>query len=350
VHVVVPEGVDDPRRPSGGNVYDRRLCTALRGTGWEVEEHAVPGRWPSPGATDRAALVDALAGIPDGAAVLVDGLVASAAPEELGHESRRLRLVALVHMPLEGAAERAALMACAAVVTTSTWTRDLLLAGYPVAGSRVVVAEPGTEPAGPAPGTTGGRHLLVVAAVTRAKGHDVLLAALDSLADLAWRCRCVGAVDVEPELVKRLRRQVEHGPAAGRVTFDGPLTGTALDAAYREADLLVLPSRTESYGMVVTEALARGVPVVATCVGGVPEALGGEVGEEGEVGGRPGVLVPPGDAAALAGALRRWLADLAWRRRLRASAAARRHTLPGWDRTAARVADVLSRVLAEVAS
>jgi glycosyltransferase involved in cell wall biosynthesis len=343
VHVVVPEGVDDPRRPSGGNVYDRRLCTGLREIGWVVEEHAVHGRWPHPDSAAHSALADALAGIPDGAVVVVDGLVGSAAPAVLVPASRRLRLVALLHMPLGTVSEQATLMSCAAVVTTSRWTRDLLLERYPLAGTRVVVAEPGTEPARLAPGTAGGGRLLVVGAVTTAKGHDVLLAALESLADLAWQCRCVGSADVDPGLVDRLRRRVDHGPAAGRFALDGPLTGAALDSAYREADLLVLPSRSESFGMVVTEALARGLPVVATCVGGVPEALGG-------ADDSPGVLVPPADAAALAGALRRWLTDAAWRRRLRAAAAVQRRALPGWDRTSARVADVLAGLLTEVAS
>ncbi len=346
VHVVLPDGVDDPLRPSGGNAYDRRLCSGLRGIGWDVREHPVGGAWPGPDDGARAALAHRLAGIPDGALVLVDGLVGSAAPRELVTAARRLRLVALVHMPLDAAsseAERAALMTCSRVVTTSTWTRDLLLQRHPLATAGVVVAEPGAEPAELAAGTPGGGRLLVVGAVTQAKGHDVLVAALHCLPDLAWHCRCVGSLDVDPPFAGRLRRRIASGTTAGRVTLAGPLTGAALDAAYHEADLLVLASRAESYGMVVTEALARGLPVVAACAGGVPEALG-------RTGDLPGVLVAPGDSAALAGALRRWLEDPAWRRRLRAAAVARRRLLPGWDRTAERVSAVLADVLVEVAS
>ena len=89
-----------------------------------------------------------------------------------------------------------------------------------------------------------------------------------------------------------------------RVRLTGPLTGAALDAAYAAADLLVVPSRAETYGMVVTEALARGIPVLASDAGGLPETLGRDPG-----GRVPGVLVQSGDAAALAAALRGWLID-----------------------------------------
>ena len=83
-----------------------------------------------------------------------------------------------------------------------------------------------------------------------------------------------------------------------RIHFAGPLVGADLDAAYADADLFVLPSRAETYGMVVTEALARALPVLATDVGGVPEALGRAPRRQPS---RP--LVPPGDPVVLAGAL-----------------------------------------------
>jgi glycosyltransferase involved in cell wall biosynthesis len=116
----------------------------------------------------------------------------------------------------------------------------------------------------------------------------------------------------------------------------GPRTGRALDEAYAAADALVLASRAETYGMVVTEALARAVPVLASDVGGVPEALGATAD-----GRRPGLLTPPGDVAALAGSLRRWLGEADLRRDLRAAARERRTALTGWPETADRVASVL---------
>ena len=100
VHVIVPEGIDDPVRPSGGNAYDRQVCRGLAALGWAVHEHAVPGAWPRPGATGHAALARTVRAIPDGAVVLLDGLIASAAPEVLVPQASRLREIVLVHMPL----------------------------------------------------------------------------------------------------------------------------------------------------------------------------------------------------------------------------------------------------------
>jgi glycosyltransferase involved in cell wall biosynthesis len=347
VHVVVPRGIDDPARPSGGNTYDRQICRGLTSLGWSVQEHAVPGCWPRPQSPSLAALARAVRRIPDDALVLLDGLVASAAPEVLVPQARRLRLVVLVHMPLghrpehdraddTRMRERAVLSDAAAIVTTSAWTRRRLLDLYRLPPDRLHVAEPGVDPADLAAGTAGGGALLCVAAVTLAKGHDVLLDALQTLTDLCWHCVCVGSLDRDPRFVEDLRRRSLDGGLGDRVYFAGPRTGVDLDRSYAAADLVVLASRAETYGMVVTEALARGVPVVAADVGGVTEALG-----HGADGVRPGLLVPPNDAAALGGALRAWLGDAELRARLRRAAAERRESLSGWATTAS----VLARVL-----
>jgi glycosyltransferase involved in cell wall biosynthesis len=316
VHVVVPEGIDDPARPSGGNAYDRRVCHGLTALGWTVHEHPVPG----------AALEQMLASIPDGAVVLLDGLIASTAPRELVPEAGRLRQVVLVHMPLGDAAERAVLDAATAVITTSDWTRDRLVELHSLPPDRVIVAAPGVEAAALAPASAAGDALLCVGAVTHVKGQDLLLDALATVDDLSWRCTCVGSPDREPAFAEAVRRR-----AGARVRFPGPRTGAELDRAYAAADVLVLPSRAETYGMVVTEALARGLPVIAAEVGGVPEALG-----------CGGLLVPPGDPAALGAALRAWLTEPALRAHLRQAARERRRSLRGWATTTEIVAGVLA--------
>lgn len=355
VHVIVPEGIHDPACPSGGNSYDRRICQGLAKSGWSVHERVVPGAWPCADAAARAALTEVLEAVPDGSRVLLDGLIASTVPEVLVPQAGRLRQVVLVHAPMgAGAAgdrartafdrERAVLSATEAVLTTSTWTRRWLLDRYALRPERVHVAQPGVDGSDLAGGTPGGGELLCVAAVTPGKGHDVLLAALAALggiAEASWRCVCVGSLTRDAGFVERLRRQARAGGTDDRVHFAGPLSGADLAAAYARADLLVLASRAESYGMVVTEALARGLPVVATAVGGVPEALG-----RAADGNRPGVLVPAGDSAALASALRAWLGDRTLRERLRAAARERRLTLSGWSDTSARVSRVLNAVTA----
>jgi glycosyltransferase involved in cell wall biosynthesis len=348
VHVVVPDGIDDPSRPSGGNAYDRHLCRGLASIGFSVQEHPVPGSWPRPDAASFAALAGVIRRIPDDAVVLLDGLVASTAPEVLVPEASRLRLVVLVHMPLghrppaDGAdevrgRERAVLSAAAGVVATSAWSRRRLRELYPLPAERLHVAEPAVDAADLATGTAAGGALLCVAAVSADKGHDVLLDGLATVSDLSWQCVCVGSLDRDPAFVEDVRRRSRDSGLGDRVSFPGPRTGADLDRSYAAADLMVLASRAETYGMVVTEALARGLPIVAAEVGGVPEALG-----HGADGIRPGLLVPPEDPASLGAALRAWLGDAELRGRLRRAARERRESLSGWSTTTSVLAAVLA--------
>jgi hypothetical protein len=123
VYAVLPNDIDDPASPSGGNRYDRRLLTGLAALGWSVREIPVPGAWPTPSGDDLGGLAAALVSVPDGGIVLVDGLVGSAAAGVLVPAAARLRLVLLVHLPLDTPGEAAVLAAARAVVTTSPCTR-----------------------------------------------------------------------------------------------------------------------------------------------------------------------------------------------------------------------------------
>jgi glycosyltransferase involved in cell wall biosynthesis len=335
VHFVVPDGIDDPARPSGGNAYDRRVIAGLRAAGWDVCAHQLTGAWPSVTGGTHAALQTELDTITPGSVVIVDGLIASGAPAVVVPAAERLAVIVLMHMPLANDEERAVVTAARAVITTSHWTRDRLVEIYDVPPGAVHVAAPGVATAAVAPGRADGTHLVCVAAITPLKAHDVLLRALARLRDSAWSCRCVGPLDRDPQFVARLLRACEIAGIDDRVDFAGVLTGDELDDAYHHADVLVLPSRAETYGMVVTEALARGVPVIATDVGGVSEALGTTRS------GRPGLLVPPDDDATLAGALRDWLGDAELRGRLRRAALARREALPDWSATIERIGRII---------
>ncbi|MBM7516180.1 glycosyltransferase family 4 protein [Nocardioides nitrophenolicus] len=320
VHVVVPDGVDDPRRPSGGNVYDRRLVAGLVALGREVREHRV----------GAVGLARVLAELPDDAVVLVDGLVAST-DDVLVVESHRLRVAVLLHMPGSGPAEPAVLRAVRAVVTTSAWTGRWVREAAGVPADRVHVARPGVDRGPLATGTAAGANLLCVGPLTTAKGYADLLAALADVRDLDWTCRCVGASDLEPAVADALR-------GVGRVELTGPLSPAELDRLRAVSDLVLAPSHRESYGMALAEGLGRGLPAIATDVGGHPEALG--TADDGTL---PGILVPVGDPAALGGALRGWLTDAGLRARWRTAAAQRRLRLGTWADTAALVAGVLNR-------
>jgi glycosyltransferase involved in cell wall biosynthesis len=336
VTMVAPDSVGDPLRPSGGNTYDRRLCQELAAAGWTVDLQLVPAGWPRADPESRLHLAAVLSRTPSGTPVLLDGLVALAAPDEVVPAGSRLRTVVIVHMPLGDAGEGAVLRSATAVVATSHWTRRWLLSHHRLDPARVHVAAPGVDPAPPATGSPDGGTLLCVGALVPAKGHDLLVAALASVADLPWRCVCVGSLDRDPAYVARLRSDIREAGLDDRVELTGPLTGGRLGAAYAAADVLVHASRAETYGMVVTEALARALPVVACDVGGVPEALG-----TAPDGGTPGVLTPVDDADALSGALRGWVTDDALRRRLRTAARSRRPELADWFATGRRVARVL---------
>lgn len=348
VHLLVPEGIHDPLRPSGGNTYDRRLRDELEATGWSVHLVELAGCWPHDGAAESEALDRALGGLPDGSLTLVDGLVASALGTVVVPACRRLRVVVLMHMPLGldvagglHPSECALLRAAAAVVTPSAWARSWLLATYGLDPDLVHVARPGVDPAPRVDGTPDGGALLCVGAVTPGKGQDVLVAALSRVADLPWRCACVGSLTVSPEYAERVQRDARHHRLDDRIVLTGALVGDDLASRYAAADVLVLPSRAETYGMVVTEALARGLPVIASDVGGVPEALGAAPS-----GARPGLLVPPGDVLPLAEALRLWLCDADRRAALREAALERRTALASWAATADHVGHLLREVAA----
>lgn len=352
VHFVMPGGVDDPAAPSGGNAYDRRVCLDLPGFGWQAVRHAVPGSWPRPGRADRDVLARTLRELPDDTVVLLDGLVACGVPEVVVPEAERLRLAVLVHLPLGDetgldpavaaaldARERVVLRAAGAVIATSDWAVRRIVSHHGLDPQRVHVAAPGADIAPLAPGTDGVSRLLCVAAVTPRKGQHRLVEALAAVTDLPWSCVCVGGLTQDPEYVDRLRGLIRERGLDDRLLLAGPRAGAELDAAYASADLMVLTSYAETYGMAVTEALARGIPVLATDVGGVSEAVG-----RAPDGGVPGILVPPEDPAALAAELRGWFGEPDVRRRLKAAARGRRAALDGWATTARSLAGVLGRL------
>ena len=347
VHVVVPEGFDNPGQPTGGNIYDRRICAGLAEAGWEVLVATVAAAWPAADSAARAELARIVSAIPDGEIALLDGLIASPTAAQLLPHAGRISMTVLLHMPLAAAldrrhdasaqrSERVVLRAATGVVVTSAWTRQQVLTRYEVPAGRVHVARPGVDrvaaPARPVRG-----HLICVGTLGRHKGQDLLVEALAELADLDWHCVLAGPLDRDPDFVDQLHTLISHLGYGHRVQLTGILTGEVLSHAYTTADLLVAPSRAETYGMAVTEALAHGLPVIAAAVGGLPEALGTAAD-----GTRPGQLIPSGNPAALAAAIRDWLGDEPLRYRLRAAAAKRRTNLRSWEQTTQEIANALT--------
>ncbi|MEQ1912302.1 MAG: glycosyltransferase family 4 protein, partial [Vicinamibacterales bacterium] len=154
------------------------------------------------------------------------------------------------------------------------------------------------------------------------------------LAHLDWRLTCVGSVERDTEYVAKLMARCSMPPLRDRVVLAGELAGTALDAAYDLADLFVLPTHYEGYGMVVAEALSRAIPVVSTPTGAIAEL----------VGDAAGVLVPSGDAGALAEVLASLMTDREQLARLRRGAVSRRASLSTWQSAVELMEKALERL------
>ncbi len=343
LHFVVPGDIDTK---TGGYGYDRHVIAGLRARGWSVDLVSLPGDYPLPTLSEQQFASDAFAALPDGARVIVDGLAFGVLPDVAAREHQRLKLVALVHHPLglesglDGlvsqlllATEREALAHVRGVIVTSPRTVGAV-EELGVPASRIAVVEPGTDRAAVAHGSGGGvPHLLCVASLTVRKGHDTLLDALEQVLHLDWRLTCVGGFDRDSAYASWLGERIASGPLSTRVTLAGELAGPPLDAAYDSADLFVLPTRYEGYGMVVAEALARGIPVLSTPTGAIPELVGESAG----------LLVPPDDAPALAGALERLLTTPSALAAVREGAGRVRASLPTWPDACARMEDALQR-------
>ena len=339
----------DINLPTGGYAYDRRVLALIVASGGTIRHLPLPGTFPDPGAADLAETERALAGVDPRNVLLIDGLAYGALSPDL---VRRIAapIVALVHHPLgleSGLTEarrdvllqneRVALAHARHVIVTSPTTARILSQDFAVAPARITVAEPGVDRAPRARGS-GGKvvRLLVVGSVVPRKGYDVLLAALAALRPLAWDLTIAGSLDRSPETVAALRSQISRLGLDGRVTLAGAVDDAALAGLYHRSDLFVLASHFEGYGMVLAEALARGLPIVTTTGGAagdtVPDAAAQKV-----MPGSPRALMWVLGRVIQEPALRAGLADAAW-----AAAGA----LPRWETTAATIAGVIRSVCA----
>ena len=344
IALVVPGPIESR---TGGYIYNRRMVDGLRRLGWLVDVIELDRTFPHPTPAALEHADRALAALPTGTMCIVDSLALGAMPDILVREASRLPVVALVHQPLAAAfgleravaarfadGEHRALAAAALVVITGAAALPLI-AGYDVAAERVVVVEPGTDRAPLGQGSRSGTiELLTVATLSAGKGHELLLEALSSVEAPAWRLTCAGSLTRDPVTAARVRAAAARLGLEQRVAFAGDLDSAALSTYYDRADVAVLATHRETYGMAVAEALAHGLPVVATSTGAIPELVGSDAG----------LVVPVGDREALAQALKRVIGDGALRRRLAEGARRRRDRLPTWEDAAHRMASTLERL------
>lgn len=341
LHFVVPGDIETP---TGGYGYDRQVAAGLSELGWTVDIVSLAGSYPDKDReTDRAAET-AFANLPDNALVLVDGLAFARLPELMARHAGRLRLAALIHHPLadEGglpaetasrfeADEREALRHAATIICTSATTGHRLTDHFGIPASRLHVASPGTERKSMLTYKRTRTRLLCVASIVPRKGHDVLVEALASIAELDWTARFVGP-SRDAVWRARLDRMIADAGLADRIEFTGPLND--LDPEYAQAGIFVLATRHEGYGMAYAEALAAGLPVIGCAVGAVPEVVPEEAG----------ALLPADDPTAFADALRRFLTDDAAYANATEGARLAADRLPLWSDTTAIVARALQEI------
>lgn len=346
--LLVPGAID---QLTGGYLFARQIADGLAKRGRAVEIVELAGRFPDADAAARDACAVALARFPDGACVVIDGLALAGCAECLPYEATRLRLVAWVHHPLADetglsadararfhAIETRLLPRFKGVICPSRCTAEAV-AHYGVDPARIAVAPPGTkQPARHRVRPRGNEilRLLSVATVTPRKGHLVLIEALARMQRTDWQLDCIGSLARDLDHVAAVRRAIAAQRLDARVLLHGEMAQEKLGAAYDAADLFVLPSFHEGYGMALAEALAHGLPIIATRTGAIPET----------VPEAAGILVAPGDPAALATALGNLLSDRALLARLTQGATAAGAMLPDWPSAVARWQHEVERLLA----
>ena len=339
-------------RPTGGYEYARQLLARLGNFGVNARHFALDGDFPTLEASVLERALDAIETLAKDNVALVDGLAFGCLPAARLIRSQS-KIVALVHHPLANEtglpadvaarfqrSETAALAMATHIVTTSDFTKSLLVSEYGVPSDAVTVAPPGVV-ATPRVlrGSRGCVELLAVGSVIPRKGYDILIHALSGLPDLDWRMNIVGDMTADVTYARTILDLSERQGLADRVTFRGALPEAEVSNALAHADLFVSPSLFEGYGMALTEALARGMPVVTTRTG--------LAASEGIIEKDAVARVEAGDIAGLRFALRALISDAAARQRLSDAAWSSAKNLPSWDATASIVAAALKKVAAQ---
>jgi glycosyltransferase involved in cell wall biosynthesis len=347
IDFMVPGSLD---QLTGGYLFDRHIVDGLRAMGRAVSVHELGGSFPDGDAVARRAAAQALADLDTASVTVIDGLALPAFADCLPDAAGRFNLVGFVHhvLALETGLSLERREALALVEArllprlngilcpsrTTAWHLEEL----GVAPERIAITPPGTNRPIAARGTrpAGPLRLLSVGTVTPRKGHLTLIEALAELADRPWELLIIGSLARDPETVAALKDAIARHALGGRVTLAGEWPPERLGVAYRQADLFVLPSYHEGYGMAFAEALAHGLPIVATTGGAIPET----------VPATAAMLVPPGDPAARGRGRGLILDKGALRARLAEGAARAGAALPDWPAATRRWIDSFDRLVA----
>jgi glycosyltransferase involved in cell wall biosynthesis len=330
----------DLATPTGGYIYDAKIIPGLREAGVNITILSLGDGFPYPTQETRDKATQLLADAALNSTFIVDGLALGILPEAAKIIAENGRLIALVHHPLAletgvsehdaarfKASETLALSFAQHVIVTSPTTAKILADDYGVAQNRLHIALPGVEQARVEPATfsQGSNNstiqLLSVAAISQRKGFDVLVAALSTLKALDWHLKIAGDLTRSPDVSAKLLQQVEDTGLNDRITFLGAVSPSHITSLYTQADIFVLASRYEGYGMAYAEALAQGLPIIGTTGGAIPDVVPQDAG----------ILVPPDDARSLANALSLLIQNKITRASFAAGAQKAAANLPRWS-------------------
>jgi glycosyltransferase involved in cell wall biosynthesis len=343
----------DLNSPTGGYAYDRRIIAGLKSLGWEIQLIGLGEAYPFPNPAQVEQAKERLQKLTPGVPMVIDGLVLGALPEVAACVAKQHPLIALIHHPLafefglseEQAvllrqSETEALRHAIGVIANSPATARDLHRYYGVPIDRIAVVLPGTDRSAHQRGrsqiTNGNRdavHLLSVGSIIPRKGFHDLLAALAPLADLPWTLSIAGDTTRNTRAFEQLIADITRFGFERRVQVLGAVSDAELDILYTQADAFVLASLFEGYGIVYAEAMAYGLPIIATRGGAIPDTVPSDAG----------LLVSPGDVPALTLALKTVIEDAPYRARLSSGALRAAAQQPSWDQAAQQFALALGR-------
>lgn len=338
----------DINLPTGGYRYDKEIVNAWKASGIDVELISLEGDYPFPSDQEKSNALDAVKKFPDADVAVVDGLLGGVLPEFIQKLSNAMPVVALIHHPLcleNGlndkiakalkTSEKKGLKFVSQIITTSPATTKTVSKLFGFDRSKIHTILPGVKRTQISRGSESQTtHLLCVGSIIERKDHKTLLQALSTLKYLDWRLDCYGSTEFDKELYAQIQDIITKENLSKKVTFHGAVSDERLDAAYATSDIFVLPSLFEGYGMVYAEAIVRGLPVIATTAGAIPDTVPETCG----------ILVEPNNIEMLAQALEKLITNEEMLNKFRQNAINAEPTFPTWQNSATRFAEILKDI------
>ncbi len=338
----------DINLPTGGYRYDREIINAWKTTGVDIKLISINGNYPFPSEAEKQDAIAQVDTFPKADIAVVDGLLGGISPGFLQKLCKIMPVVALIHHPLclengldEATAqslkqsEKQGLEFISNIITTSPTTSKTVAELFGFNTDKIHTVLPGVDRSATSTGNDDRTiNLLCVGSVIKRKGHKDLLLALSKLTHLDWRLDCIGSTNFDKILFDELQMIIKQEKLTGKIKFHGGVTEEALEKACSKTDVFVLPSLFEGYGMAYAEAIVRGIPVIGTIAGAIPETVPENCG----------ILVKPSDVSSLANALETMISNETLRAQYKNNAIVEEPNFPTWKNSAKQFVEILKDV------